>query len=98
MVPVYNLVMLAPLKVAAATSKVLIGLGDTAGVWTYINGGGMFPLFTVPAMVGVTVGSYIGTRIMLRVNAGFVRWVIIVIMFLAGIRLMIKAASILGYV
>ena len=47
MVPVFNLVMLAPLKVAAASSKVLIGIGDTAAIWPYIMAGGIFPLFAI---------------------------------------------------
>jgi len=96
MVPVYNLVMLAPLKVAAATSTVLISVGDSAGVWTYINGGGMFPLFAVPAMMGFIAGSYLGAQIMVRVQASFVRRTIIAIMFLAGFRLILKGVSILG--
>ena len=97
MVPVFNLVMLAPLKVAATCSKVLISIGDTAAVWPYIAGGGMFPLFAVPCMIGLIVGTYIGAKIMLKIKAGFVRWLIIVIMFGSGIRLLMKAASMLGW-
>ncbi|MFW6158712.1 MAG: TSUP family transporter [Planctomycetota bacterium] len=49
MVPVFNLTMLAPLKVAATCSTVMISLGDTAAVWPYILGGGMFPSSPSPA-------------------------------------------------
>ncbi len=88
MVPVFNLVMMAPLKVAAACSKVLIGIGDTAAVWPYIMGGGIFPLFAVPSMIGLIVGTLIGAKIMVRVKAGFVRYIIIAVMFLAGVKLL----------
>jgi len=91
MVPVFNMVMMAPLKVAATCSKVMISLGDTAAVWPYIVGGGLFPLFTVPSMIGLIVGTLIGSKIMLKVKAGFVRWIIIVVMIGAGIRLITKA-------
>ena len=87
MVPAFNLLMLAPLKVAAATTKVLIGVGDTAAVWPYIRGGGLFPLFAVPCMIGLVTGTYIGARVMIRVKAGFIRYLIIVIMFGSGIKL-----------
>lgn len=88
MVPVFNLVMLAPLKVAAACSKVLIGIGDTAAIWPYIMGGGVFPLFAVPCMIGLIVGTIIGAKIMLKVKAGFVRYIIIAVMFGSGIKLL----------
>ena len=96
MVPVFNLVMLAPLKVAATCSKVLIGIGDTAAIWPYIMGGGIFPLFAVPCMIGLIVGTLIGAKIMLKVKAGFVRWIIIIIMFFSGIRLILKAIKLWG--
>lgn len=97
MVPVFNLVMLAPLKVAATCSKVLIGIGDTAAVWPYIMGGGIFPLFAVPCMIGLVVGTLIGAHIMVKVKAGFVRYIIIVVMFGAGAKLIQTGLSGLGY-
>lgn len=95
MVPVFNMVMLAPLKVAATCSKVMISIGDTAAVWPYIVGGGMFPLFAVPSMIGLVFGTLIGSKIMLKVKAGFIRPIIILVMFGAGIRLIMKAITVL---
>ncbi|MFO8010018.1 MAG: sulfite exporter TauE/SafE family protein [Dehalococcoidia bacterium] len=89
MVPVFNLVMLAPLKVAAACSKVLIGIGDTAAVWPYIKHGGIFPLFAVPSMMGLVLGTVLGAKVMLRIKAGPIRYLIIVIMIFSGIKLVI---------
>ncbi len=87
MVPVFNLVMMAPLKVAAACSKVLIGVGDTAAVWPYIKHGGIFPLFAVPSMIGLVLGTIIGAKIMVRIKAGPIRYLIIGIMVFSGIKL-----------
>ena len=92
-VPVFNLVMLTPLKVSATCSTVMISIGDTAAVWPYITGGGMFPLIVVPCMIGMVVGSFIGAKIMFKVKPRFIRWVIIVVMFCAGARLISKAFS-----
>ncbi len=93
MVPVFNLVMMAPLKVAATCSKVMIGIGDTAAVWPYIMGGGILPIFAVPCMIGLIVGTLIGAAIMIKIKAGFVRWLIIAIMLFSGIRLLMKAVE-----
>lgn len=89
MVPVFNLVMLAPLKVAAASSKVLIGIGDTAAIWPYMLDGGIFVLFAVPCVIGLVIGTIIGAKIMLRIRARFVRWLIIAIMFGSGVKLVL---------
>jgi len=93
MVPSLNLVMLAPLKVAAASSEVLIGMGDTAAVWQYMISGAIFPLFAVPSLAGSMVGATIGARILVKVNAGFVRWIIIVAMFGSGAKLVLDGAT-----
>jgi uncharacterized membrane protein YfcA len=95
-VPVFNLVMLAPLKVAAASSSVLIGIGDTGAVWPYLSSGGIFPLFAVPCMVGMVVGASIGTRIMPRIKASYTRWLVIVLMFGSGVKLVFDGLSRLG--
>ncbi len=86
MVPTLNLVMLAPLKVAAASSKVLIGIGDTAAVWPYMMDGAIFALFAVPCVLGMVIGTVIGAKIMLRVKVGFVRWLVILLMCGAGVK------------
>lgn len=93
MVPALNLAMLAPLKVAAASSKVLIGIGDTAAIWPYMMDGAIFPLFAVPCVLGLVIGTIIGAKVMLRVKAGFVRYLIIVIMFGSGIKLVLDGIS-----
>jgi uncharacterized protein len=93
MIPTLNLVMLLPLKVAGASSSVLIGAGDTAAVWQYIKGGALFPLFAAPCLIGSILGAIIGSRIMVRVRAGVVRWLVIVIMFAAGARLIFVGIS-----
>jgi uncharacterized membrane protein YfcA len=97
-VPVFNLVMLAPLKVAATSSSVLIGIGDTAAVWPYLAGGGIFPLIAVPCTIGMVVGATIGSKIMLRIRPSFVRWVIIAAMFGSGIKLLFDGVSRLGLI
>lgn len=87
MVPVLNLAMFAPLKIAAASSKVLIGIGDTGAIWPYLTNGGVFPIFLVPSLVGVVVGTAIGAKLMPFVKASLIRWIIIFVLFAAGGKL-----------
>jgi uncharacterized membrane protein YfcA len=95
-VPVFNLVMLAPLKVAAASSSVLIGIGDTGAIWPYLSSGGIFPLFAVPCMIGMVVGATIGARLMPRIPAKYTRWLVIILMFGSGVKLVFDGLSRLG--
>lgn len=87
MVPALNLAMLAPLKIAAASSKVLIGIGDTGAIWPYLMSGAVFPLFLIPSLAGVVVGTSIGTKLMPLVKASLIRWIIIFVLLAAGGKL-----------
>ena len=53
MTPLFNFVMLVPLKVAAATSAVIISLGDTAAVFPYLKSNCIFPVYAVPTIAGL---------------------------------------------
>lgn len=96
MVPMLNMVMLAPIKVAAASSKVLIGIGDTAAIWPYLKGGGIFPIFAAPCMIGVVLGTYIGAKIMLVIRAEFIRYLIIILLLGSGAKLILDGIQILN--
>lgn len=93
MVPTLNLVMLIPLKVAAASSSVLISIGDTAAAWQYMKEGAIFPSFIVPCLLGIMLGAFIGAKIMIKVSAGFIRWIIIAVMFGSGFKLLVDGIS-----
>jgi uncharacterized membrane protein YfcA len=87
MVPVLNMALFAPVKVAVASSKVLIGIGDTGAIWPYLMNGAVFPLFVIPSIAGVVVGTALGARIMPVVKAGFIRWLVICILLASGGKL-----------
>jgi uncharacterized membrane protein YfcA len=93
MVPTLNMGMLAPLKVAAASSKVLIGIGDTAAVWPYMMDGAIFALFAVPCVIGMVIGTLIGAKLMLKVKVGFVRWLVILLLLGVGVKMVMDGIS-----
>ncbi len=76
-VPAQNLVMGIPLKVAAANSGVLLGMGDCIAVWPYIMIGAIIPIFAAPWLVGQVIGGLLGAVLLIRVKAGFVRYLLI---------------------
>jgi hypothetical protein len=84
-VPVLNLVMGAPLKVAAGTSSLILAMSSSAA-WVYINQGAMIPLIVVPAVIGMMLGAMVGVRLLRVVSAPALRRLVSAVLLIAGIR------------
>jgi uncharacterized membrane protein YfcA len=97
-VPAQNVIMAVPLKVAAANSGVLLGMGDCIAVWPYLLMGAIIPLFAAPWLVGQVLGGLLGALILIRVKAGFVRFLLIGFMFFACFGLLTKGLGMLGVI
>ena len=97
-VPVLNLIMGLPIKVATSTSMVIITLNDSAAVWVYLSRGAILPLLTLPSIVGITVGARIGARVAVRAKPKFVKYVVMGILLFAAISTILKGVSGLGWV
>lgn len=93
-VPVLNLVMGAPLKISVATSVFLLSITDTSAAWIYLNEGALLPIIVVPSIVGIMLGSTIGAKILAKAKPQAVRWVIVGLLFFAGIRALLKGFGI----
>ncbi len=96
-VPTQNLVMGVPLKVAAANSGVLLGMGDCIAVWPYIHSGAVIPLFAAPWLVGQVLGGLIGTRLLISVRSGFVRLLLIGFMGFSAYGLLARGLNSVGW-
>jgi uncharacterized membrane protein YfcA len=94
--PAQNLIMAVPLKVAAANSGVLLGMGDCIAVWPYLHKGAIIPLFAAPWLVGQVLGGLLGALILIRIQAGFVRYLLIGIMAFSCFGLLTKGLNMLG--
>lgn len=86
-VPVMNLVMAVPLKISAASSGVLLAMGNAAAIWPYIVGGSLIAVFAAPWMIGQVIGGILGAHILARVKAAFVRNILIVLLLLTSLKL-----------
>lgn len=89
-VPVLNLVMAVPLKVAAASSGVLLAMGNAAAIWPYIIGGALIAVFAAPWMIGQVIGGILGAHILASINAAFVRNILIGLLLLTSIKLLAR--------
>jgi uncharacterized membrane protein YfcA len=69
-VPVMNLMMRVPIKVATTTSTYIIGITATAGAFVYYNQGRQFvdPTLAVPVTIGVFVGASVGSNLLGRLS------------------------------
>jgi uncharacterized membrane protein YfcA len=92
-VPTLNLMMGAPLKVAAGTSSLILSMTSSAG-WVYINQGAILPIVVVPSIIGMMLGAMIGVRLLRVVKASAIRRLVIGVLLIAGVRALLKGLGI----
>lgn len=85
-VPVLNLLMGVPLKIAVGTSKFLLSITDTSAAWVYMNQGCVIPLMAIPSIVGLMLGSFVGVRILAVAKPKMIRYLVIGVLLFAGLR------------
>jgi uncharacterized membrane protein YfcA len=93
-VPVLNLLMGAPFKVAVATSGLTLSVIDTSAAWVYLNQGALLPILHVPSILGVMLGARVGARLLRRTRASTSRRIIVVLLLVAGGRALAKGLGI----
>ncbi len=98
LIPIYNLVMSLPLKVAAATANTSIAIADSAALWVYIHGGKIYPEIYIAGALAVILGAKIGARLMLIAPTRPIRLLIIGIMIFNGIQLIMRGLKEMGVV
>jgi hypothetical protein len=93
-VPVLNLIMGAPLKVAVGTSKFLLSITDTSAAWIYLNKGCVIPLMAVPSIVGLMLGSFVGVKVLALAKPKAIRYIVIGVLIFAGLKAFLKGLGI----
>jgi uncharacterized protein len=93
-VPVLNLVMGAPIKIAVATSKFLLSITDTSAAWVYMNNGAVLPLMVVPSVVGIMLGSFVGVKILGMTKPNVIRILVIIVLGISGTKALLKGLGI----
>lgn len=93
-VPTLNLLMGAPLKLSVGTSMFLLSITDTTAAWVYINNGAVLPMLVAPSLIGIMLGSMTGVRLLTRAKPTAIRKIVMIMLFLAGLRAMLKGLGI----
>ncbi len=83
-VPVMNLVMGVPFKVASATSNLTIGVTAAASALVYFSRGDINPYVAVPVALGVLVGARMGSQVLPKVRSEkVIRVFVLVLLWMA---------------
>lgn len=92
-VPVMHLVMGVPLRVATATSNLMIGITASASAIVYLLRGGIDVNAAGPTALGVFVGATIGSRLGGRVHVGMLRLLFVAVLLYTAFEMARRAAG-----
>lgn len=92
-VPVMHLAMGIPLRVATATSNLMIGITAAASAVIYLLRGEIDPYVAGPTAIGVFIGATIGSRLAHRISLRYLRWLFVAVLAYTAIQMLLKVAS-----
>jgi uncharacterized protein len=92
-VPLMHLAMGVPLKVATATSNLMVGITAAASAVIYLLRGQIDPYVAGPTALGVFVGATVASRLAHRVDARWLRMLFVLVLAYTAIQMLIKAVN-----
>ena len=90
-VPAMDRWMRLPIKVSSATSNFMIGVTASAAAGVYFLRGDVVPLLAAPVALGVLVGSWLGSRLLVRTSSRALRVAFVVFLLFVAVQLVTKA-------
>lgn len=88
-VPLMHLSMGVPLRVATATSNMMIGITAAASAVIYVIRGGIDPYVAGPTAIGVFLGATAGSRLAHRVDLRYLRLLFVVVLVYTAIQMLL---------
>ena len=89
-VPLMHLSMGVPLRIATATSNMMIGITAAASAVIYVIRGGIDPYVAGPTAIGVFLGATVGSRLAHRVDLRYLRLLFIVVLVYTAIQMLLQ--------
>jgi uncharacterized membrane protein YfcA len=89
-VPLMHLSMGVPLRVATATSNLMIGITAAASTVIYVIHGGIDPYVAGPTAIGVFLGATAGSRLSHRVDTGLLRTLFVVVLGYTSVQMLLR--------
>jgi uncharacterized membrane protein YfcA len=92
-VPTMHLLMGVPVRVAAATSNLIIGITAVASAVIYLLRGGIDPYLAGPTAIGVFLGASAGARVAHRVDVRVLRLLFVVVLGFTAVQMARRATG-----
>ena len=90
-VPAINLLCGVPIKAAAATSNFMIGVTAAASAFLYLGRGDVHPAMTAAVVLGIVLGSGVGSFLNRYVGGLFVKRLFAVLLVGVAVQLLVRA-------
>ncbi len=90
-VPLMHLVLGVPLRIATATSNLMIGITASASAIVYLLRGGIDAYVAGPTAVGVFVGATLGSRLGHRIGQRALRLLFVVVLLYTAVEMARRA-------
>jgi len=92
-VPLMNLAMGVPLRVATATSNLMIGITAAASAVIYLLRDEIDPYVAGPTAIGVFIGATLGSRVSHRIPLRYLRWLFVVVLLYTAFQMLRRAVA-----
>jgi uncharacterized membrane protein YfcA len=92
-VPVLNSWCGMPLRAAAATSALMIGVTATGGAIIYYGRGDLQPLLAAPAVLGVQVGSWAGVRLAYGASVKWLKVLMAALLVIVAVLMFVRSTQ-----
>jgi uncharacterized membrane protein YfcA len=90
-VPLMHLSMGVPLRVATATSNLMIGITAAASAVIYLIRGEIDPYVAGPTAIGVFLGASLGSRLAHRIDLRYLRILFVVVLLYTAVQMLLRA-------
>ena len=87
---IHDLVMGLPPKVSTTTSNLIIGVTALAGTSVYLAAGLISPGLAAPVILGVVLGAFLGTRLLVRLSNQAVRRFFLLILAVLAVEMIVR--------
>jgi len=93
-VPIMYALMGVPLGIATATSNFMVGITAGASVFVYYARGDVYPLVTVPTVMGVFIGAVGGGWLAPRLRVAWLEQSLILLLLAMGVQMLLEGVGI----
>lgn len=88
-----DVVMNLPMKVATTTSNFMVGFTAAAGSSIYWFQGFIQPFIAAGTTIGVLMGAYTGSKILMRISSTNIRWIFFWVLSFLGFDMVLKGLN-----